>query len=171
MIARGGDDALMKTKPTFAVVTLLALCALSTLNAADGELPHYGAKLGDLDALIEKERGKTLFIKVEEGGGVSANINVQIHQFPGTLKEYMDLSRAQFDQFFEKGWKILSEKQDGEKEVSCEVVGTKQGKEYHSFSRAVKEGNKLYLITVTALREHWGRRVDEMRRHVKSLQK
>src|SRR5687767_14027725 len=101
MIATGGNAVLMKTKPKFAVITLLAVCALSALSAADGELPHFGAKLGDLDALIEKERGKTLFIKVDESGGVSGNINIQIHQFPGTMKEYMDLSRTQFEQFFE----------------------------------------------------------------------
>jgi hypothetical protein len=170
MIAIDGDAALMKTKTKFAVVTLLALCAFSALNAADGELPHYGSKLKDLDALIEKEPGKTLFIKVDAAGGVSANINVQIHQFPGTLKEYMDLSRAQFDQFFEKGWKILSEKQDGENEASCEVVGTRKGKEYHSFSRAVKEGPKLYLITATALQEQWGNVGEKMRRHVNAFQ-
>ena len=170
MIARDGDATLVKTKLKLAVITLLALCALSALSAADGELPHYGAKLKDLDALIEKEPGKTLFIKVDEGGGVSANINIQIHQFPGTLKEYMDLSRAQFDQFFEKGWKILSEKQDGEKEASCEVVGSRKGKEYHSFSRAVKEGPKLYLITATALQEQWGSVGEKMRRHVDAFQ-
>jgi len=159
----------MKTKIKIAVV-LLAVCALSELRAADSELPHYGAKLKDLDALIEKERGKTLFIKVDEGGGTSANINVQIHQFPGTLKEYMDLSRNQFDQFFEKGWKILSEKVDGEKEALCEVVGTRKGKEYHSYSRAVKDGTKLYLITATALHEQWATVGEKLRRHVDAFQ-
>jgi hypothetical protein len=155
----------MKTKTKIAVV-LLAICAISTGNAAEGDLPYFGSNLKDLDAVIDKAPGKTLFIKVDETGSASANINVQIHQFPGTLKEYMDLSRNQFEQFFEKGWKILSEKQDGEKEVSCEVVGTRKGKEYHSFSRAVKEGNKLYLITATALQEQWGSVGEKMRRHV-----
>jgi hypothetical protein len=154
----------MKTKTKIAVV-LLAICAFSTLNAAEGDLPHYGSNLKDLDALIEKAPGKTLFIKADESGKSSANINVQIHPFPGTLKEYMDLSRTQFDQFFEKGWKILSEKQD-EKEASCELVGTRKGKEYHSYSRAVKEGTKLYLITATALHEEWGTVGEKLRRHV-----
>lgn len=155
----------MKTKTKFEVVVLLAICAFSTLNAAEGDLPYYGSNLKDLDAVIEKAPGKTLFIKVDESGGFSANINVQIHQFPGTMKEYMDLSKGQFDQFFEKGWKILSEKQD-EKEASCEVVGTTKGKEYHSYSRAVQEGTKLYLITATALHEQWGSVGEKMRRHV-----
>ena len=154
----------MKTKTKMAVV-LLAICAVSTLNAAESDLPHYGSQLKDLDALIEKAPGKTLFIKVDETGGFSANINVQIHQFPGTIKEYMDRSKAQFEQFFEKGWKVLSEKQD-EKEASCEVVGTTKGKEYHSYSRAVKEGTKLYLITATALHEQWGTVGEKLRRHV-----
>ena len=160
----------MKTKAKLAVIILLAICPCFTLNAAEGDLPHYKSQLKDLDTLIEKAPGKTLFIKVDETGGFSANINVQIHQFPGTIKEYMDLSKAQFDQFFEKGWKVLSEKQD-EKEASCEVVGTTKGKEYHSYSRAVKEGTKLYLITATALHEQWGSVGEKMRRHVDAFQK
>jgi len=155
----------MKTNTKIAVV-LLAVCAFSTLNAAEGDLPYFGSPLKDLDALIEKAPGKTLFIKVDESGGASASINVQILQFPGTLKEYTDLSRNQFDQFFEKGWKILSEKLEGEKEALCEVVGTRKGKEYHSYSRAVKEGTKLYLITATALHEEWGSVGEKLRRHV-----
>jgi hypothetical protein len=154
----------MKTKTKIAIV-LIALNALSTLNAAEGDLPYYGSNLKDLDAVIEKAPGKTLFIKVDESRGFSANINVQIHQFPGTIKEYMDLSKKQFEQFFEKGWKVLSEKQD-DKEASCEVVGTTKGKEYHSYSRAVKEGTKLYLITATALHEQWGNVGERLRRHV-----
>jgi len=155
----------MKTKNQFGIVVLVAIGALSRLNAAESDLPYYGSNLNDLDAVIEKAPGKTLFIKVDESGGFSANINVQIHQFPGTIKEYMDLSKRQFDQFFEKGWKVLSEKQT-EKEASCEVVGTTKGKEFHSYSRAVKEGTKLYLITATALHEQWANVGEKLRRHV-----
>jgi hypothetical protein len=156
----------MKTKAKFAFATLLAICASSALTAAEGDLPHYGAQLKELDALIEKAPGKTLFIKVDETGRVSANINIQIQPFTGTMKEYMDGSQAQFEQMFEKGWKILSEKQDGEKEWSCELTGTAKGKDYHFYARAVREGGKVYLITATALQEHWGSFGEKMRRHV-----
>jgi hypothetical protein len=166
MIAADGNSTLMKTKGKFAVVTLLTICAFSALTAAEGDLPHYGAQLTGLDALIEKAPGKTLFIKVDETGGSSANINIQIQPFTGTMKEYMDASRAQFEQIFEKGWKIVSEKQDGEKEWSCELTGTAKGKDYHFYARAVREGSKVYLITATALQEEWGSVGEKMRRHV-----
>lgn len=160
----------MKTKAKFAVVTLLVIGAFSVLTAADGDLPHYGAQLKDLEALIEKAPGKTLFIKVDETGRGSANINIQIQPFAGTMKEYIDISRAQFEQMFEKGWKILSEKQDGEKEWSCELTGTAKGKEYHFYARAIREGSKVYLITATALQEEWGSVGEKMRRHVNAFQ-
>ena len=170
MIASGGNATLMKAKSTFAVVTLLAICAVSALTAAEGDLPHYGAKLTDLDALIEKAPGKTLFIKADETGRVSANINIQIQPFTGTIKEYMDVSRAQFEQMFEKGWKIVSEKQDGEKEWSCELTGTAKGKDYHFYARAIRDGSRVYLITATALQEEWGSFGEKMRRHVDAFQ-
>ena len=169
MIAADGDSTLMNTKAKFAVVTLLAICAFSALSAAESDLPHYGAQLKDLDALIEKEPGKTLFIKADETGKVSANINIQIQPFTGTMKEYMDVSRAQFEQMFEKGWKILSEKQDGEKEWSCELTGTAKGKAYHFYARAVRQGSKVYLITATALQEQWGSFGEKMRRYVNAF--
>lgn len=169
MIAPDGNAILMKTKLTFAIVTLLVICAFSPLTAAEGDLPHYGAKLKELDALIEKAPGKTLFIKADETGRVSANINIQIQPFTGTMKEYMDVSRAQFEQMFEKGWKIVSEKQDGEKEWSCELTGTAKGKAYHFYARAVREGSKVYLITATALQEEWGSVGEKMRQHVNAF--
>lgn len=160
----------MNTKTKFAVVTLLIVSALSTLAAADGDLPYYGWQLKDLDAIIEKAPGKSLFIKVDDTGQVPANINVQIQPFPGTMKDYIDLSRGQFDQVFEKGWKILSEKQNGDEEWSCEVVGSRKGKGYHFYSRAVKEGSKVYLIMATALQEQWGSVGEKLRRHVDAFQ-
>jgi hypothetical protein len=166
MIAADGNATLMKTRAKSAVLTLFAICAFSTLTAAEGDLPHYGAQLKDLDALIEKAPGKTLFIKADETGRASANINVQIQPFTGTVKEYVDVSKAQFEQMFEKGWKILSEKQDGEKQWSCELTGTAKGKDYHFYARAVREGSKVYLITATALQEEWGSFGEKMRRHV-----
>ena len=156
----------MKTKAKFAVTTLLAICAFSALTAAEGDLPHYGSQLKDLDALIEKAPGKTLFIKADETGRVSANINIQIQPFTGTMKEYMDVSRAQFEQMFEKGWKIVSEKQDGEKEWSCELTGTAKGREYHFYARAVRGESKVYLITATSLQAEWESVGEKMRRHV-----
>ncbi|MEN3368359.1 MAG: hypothetical protein V7609_502 [Verrucomicrobiota bacterium] len=170
MIAADRISALMKTKAKFAVVTLLATWAFSALAAAKGDLPHYGSQLQDLDALIEKAPGKTLFIKVDETGRVSANINIQIQPFTGTMKEYMDASRAQFEQLFEKGWNIVSEKQDGEKEWSCELTGTAKGKDYHFYARAVRQGSKVYLITATSLQEDWGSVGEKMRRHVDAFQ-
>ena len=166
MIAAGGNATLMKTKAKSAVVTLFAICAFSALTAAEGDLPHYGAQLKDLDALIDKEPGKTLFIKADETGRGSANINIQIQPFAGTMKDYTDTSKAQFEQIFEKGWKILSEKQDGEKQWSCELAGTLKGKEYHFYARAVREGSKVYLITATAPQDEWGSLGEKMRRHV-----
>lgn len=170
MIAANRSSALMNTKAKFAVVTLLVISGFSTLTAAEGDLPYYGWKLKDLDALIEKAPGQTLLIRVDETGKVSANINVQIQPFAGTMKEYMDVSRGQFDQLFEKGWKMFSEKQDGEKEWSCEVTGTAKGKEYHFYARAVKEGTRVYLITATALQEQWGSVGEKLRRHVDAFQ-
>ncbi|MCA1658324.1 MAG: hypothetical protein LC627_03385, partial [Verrucomicrobiaceae bacterium] len=114
--------------------------------------------------------GQTLFIKVDVTGGSPANINIQIQPFGGTMKEYMDVSRAQFEQLFEKGWKILSEKQDGEKEWSCELTGTAKGTEYHFYARAVREGSKVYLITATASHKQWGSVGEKLRRHVDAFQ-
>ena len=166
MIAADGNATHMKTKAKFAVTTLLAICAFSALTAAEGDLPYYGSQLKDLDAVIEKAPGKTLFIKVDETGKSSANINVQIQPFTGTMKEYMDVSRAQFEQMFDKGWKILSEKQDGEKAWSFELAGTAKGKEYHFYARAVREESKVYLITATSLQAEWESVGEKMHRHV-----
>lgn len=160
----------MKAKTQFAVATLFVLCAVTTLPAADGDLPYYGSQLKDLDAVIAKSRGKNIIIYLEESGGFRANINVLIQSpFPGTMKEYIELSRREFDQLFDKKWKMLSEKQEGEKEWFAELVGTRKGEEYHFYSRAVKEGDKVYQITATATQKQWGSVEEKLRRHVNAF--
>lgn len=169
MIAPPGNSSLMKTKATFAVVTLAVISAFSSLAAAEAELPYYGWRLKDLEPLIKKAPSQAVVIMVGEPVKFHANINIMIQPFPGTMKDYMDLSRGEFQKLFEKKWKVLWEKQNGENEWICESTGTKGGEAYQFYSRAVKDEARIFLITATALQTQWGSLGEKMRRQVDSF--
>lgn len=155
----------MKTKNQFSCIILALFCAV-TLNAVAAEYPYYGLRLADLDALVAKEPGNVLRVAFDESDGFTANINIQIQHFSGTMKEYMEISHKSFDQLFDKKWSTVSEDQKGEKGCLVEITGTLKGREYHFYARAVKQPEKVYLITATSLQSQWATVGDKMRRYV-----
>ena len=171
MIGPRGNSSLMKTKAKFAGVTLAVISAFSSLAAAEVNLPYYGWRLKQLEEIIKKSSDSAMQINVGEPVEFQANINVMIQPFPGTMKEYIDLSYRELDKLFEKKWKVLSEKQNGEEEWGCEYTGTKDGEVYQFYSRAVKDEARIFLITATALQKQWGRLGETMRRQVNSFKR
>jgi hypothetical protein len=159
----------MKTRNQFTRIILALFCAVLTLTAAAADYPYYGSQLADLDALIAKEPQNVLIVKFDESDGFTANINIQIKRFPGTMKEYIEISHKEYDQLFDKKWSTPSENQKGEKEYLVELMGTAKGREFHFYVRAVKHEEKVYLITATALQSQWATVGDKMRRYVDSF--
>ena len=78
-------------------------------------------------------------------------INVQIQPFYGSMAQYIELSISQFKQV---GLKTVSSGLEGEKAV-LEYKGLFQGRILHWYSRAVKKGGFVYLVTATDDQNSW----------------
>jgi hypothetical protein len=156
----------MKAKNQFNRILLTLFCAVFTLDAAAADYPYYGWRLADLDALVAKQPQNVLRVAFDESDGFTANINIQIQQFSGTMKEYIEVSHRGFDKLFDQKWSTVSEDQKGEKECLVEIAGAIKGREYHFYARAAKLEEKVYLITATALQSQWATVGDKMRRYV-----
>ena len=83
--------------------------------------------------------------------GFSANVNLQVQEFAGTLEEYKAASEQQFKQ---AGIIIVRSALAGGS-LSIEYKGTMQNLALHWFARALKKENRMYLITATALETRW----------------
>ena len=155
----------MNPKNQFTCILLALFCAVLTGEAAAADYLYYGWRLADLDAVIAKEPNKVLHVESDRSDGFTPNIVIQIQQFPGTMKEYIEVSNKGWDALFDKKWSMVSETQKGEKEGFMELVGTK-GREFHFYGRAVKQDQKVYIIMATALQSQWATVGDKMRRYV-----
>ena len=90
-----------------------------------------------------------MFLSVSEG--FASNVNVQVQQYPNSLKEYAKLSIKQFNQL---NFKVLQNKQT-ETNLVFEYSGIMQGNNFHWYAIALKKGNNVYLVTATSMESQW----------------
>jgi len=90
-----------------------------------------------------------MFLSASEG--FASNVNVQVQQYPNSLKEYAKISVQQFNQL---NFKVLQNKQT-ETSLVLEYSGIMQGNNMHWYAIAHKKGNNVYLVTATSTESQW----------------
>jgi photosystem II reaction center protein PsbP len=155
------------TTRAICVAAFLSLAICSQSRAATIELPLYGFQIDALDAAPDASSPTTAiqtFLPATEG--FAPNINVQIQPYTGTIKDYVALSKSQFE---EMKWKVIADQQPSDNEWNVEYTGTLQGHDLHFYARAVSTNGKVYLITATANESQWATVSDTLRKHVESF--
>ena len=135
--------------------------------AAPVELPQYGFKIEPLDAAAPSETTVTaLATFLPPSDGFAPNINVQIQPYAGTIKDYAELSKGQFDQF---KLRVLASEFKGDREWAAEYEGPLQGTLLHVYARAISKDGKIYLVTATATPAQWAVVGARLKKHVDSF--
>ena len=105
----------------------------------------------------------TMLLPAEHG--FSANVNVQIQMFDGTLTQYQNLSELQFKQM---NIEVLSAKIDNGV-LQYEYKGFYEQKSLHWYAKAMKSGPYVYLATATSLEVNWLQNRFELQQAVDSF--
>ena len=105
----------------------------------------------------------TLMLPAE--GGFSPNVNVQVQPYPGSIEDYIKLSKGQFQT---AGVTIVTEKHDA-KQVTLEYTGKLQGVSLHWYARGIVGKGKVVLATATAGESQWAAVGATLRQSVDSL--
>jgi hypothetical protein len=141
-------------KKVFFACSIIFLATLVGQGQETTQL-HFSAA-GFSIAPLEESPGnavqQVLMMFLPAANGFSANVNVQIQPYTGTIDNYRVLSMQQFST---AGFKVLEQKILGKSEVKFEYAGETQGFKLHWYARAKKSGNKVYLVTATASDEQW----------------
>jgi hypothetical protein len=148
-------------------VAFLSCAAALEIRAATIELPLYGFQIDALDAKPEAAPTTALQLCLPATEGFAPNINVQVQPYTGTIKDYVTLSKQQFEGM---KWKVVSEKQVGDNEWSVEYTGSLGDKDLHFYARAISKDGKVYLATATAKQSQWATVGDTLLQHVQSFQ-
>ena len=142
--------------------------AIVSSRAASIDLPKYGFTMDVLDAVAPPDspaQAVVSFLPAQDG--FAPNVNVVIQPFPGTIKDYVSLSKAQFE---EMKWSIISERTASDTEWIAEYSGSMQQTSLHWYARAILKSGKVYLVTATASESAWKTVADSLRKSVDSFQ-
>ncbi len=138
----------MKNK---SLLTLLLFILSTNIYAGTLVFDEAGFSIKALDAPPEVAGGQPLQMLLPPNNGFSANVNIQIQPYNGTLTQYKSISDSQFKQY---GFKPIISKVSKDS-VIFEYTGTMAGKKLHWYSRAYKRGNFVYLVTATEQESNW----------------
>jgi len=105
-----------------------------------------------------------MFLPVSDG--FTANVNVLIQPYIGTIEEYVALT---LDQFKNAGIKVLQQKTTAKSVAIFEYSGEMQGQAVHWYARAEKSGARVYLVTATAARAQWNKEAARLKACVDSF--
>jgi hypothetical protein len=113
---------------------------------ADG----FNVKRSDFGSVAGQSPTVVLFLTPSQG--FAPNVNVLIQNFPSSIDEYVSVTKKEFDA---AGIKVVDERLVSANEWTVEYTGTLSGRSLHWYARALKNGDKVYLTTATAMPEQW----------------
>ncbi|MFB3880823.1 MAG: hypothetical protein ACE149_06140 [Armatimonadota bacterium] len=143
---------------------LICLCALACTGGTSSKQPtlEMGAySIARLDGC------QSLGMALAMTDAFAPNVSVQTQPYPGTIEDYIALSKEQFSQV---GIKLIREAKRGKSGWIVEYRGAMEGRSLHWYARAELRGKKVYLATATALETQWSSASRKLKPCVDSLQ-
>ena len=138
---------------------LIAMFPAAVCTADEGVLRLEGFTIDSTGLQVKSKEPQTTaygtlaaFLYLPPTQGFAPNVNVLIQDVPNPIQEYADLSKQQFKS---ANLTVLNDHLVGDGEWACEYSGNMQGKDLHFYARALKKGDKVYLVTATAALDQW----------------
>lgn len=157
----------MKTMYCSILLAIISTSAVLPSKAASVDLAEYGFKMDLLDAAAPSNtQTQAIMSFLPSKEGFSPNVSVIIQPYSGTIKDYISLSKSQFEQM---KWSIISEKVVSDSEWICEYSGSMQQTSLHWYVRAILESGKVYLVTATSSESSWKEVAPTLKRSVDSF--
>jgi hypothetical protein len=150
------------------IVVLLLVCSSVWVYAAQSDhvtFDQAGFSIDILDAPKSSTGSKPLIMTLPARNGFSANVNILIQPYPGSLQDYKELSQTQFKQL---GLRVI-DSDESKNTLTWEYAGKMSGREFHFVAKVIKEGNLFYLATGTDLEINWPITSAQLKRVVKSF--
>ena len=98
--------------------------------------------------------------------GFAANVNVQLQPFTRSIEEYKEIT---LNQFKAGNMKVIGAKVAGNSELALEYSGQYQTQALHWYARALKSGERIYLVTATGREQQWAEQGPQLKRCVDSF--
>lgn len=111
-----------------------------------------GFSIAPLEAPKGQLTQQVLMMFLPTAGDFTPNVNVQVQPYDGSLEDYIKLSLKQFES---AKLRMVQQGRTRDSGVLFEYQGEIQNRRVHWYAKAQKSQGKVYLVTATALEEHW----------------
>ena len=111
-----------------------------------------GFSIAPLEAPKGQLTQQVLMMFLPTTGDFTPNVNVQIQPYDGSLDDYIKLSVKQFES---ANLKMVQQGRTKDSGAVFEYLGEIQNRRLHWYAKAQKSQGRVYLVTATALEEHW----------------
>jgi hypothetical protein len=149
---------------------IMLLAVTLSLGAAEStnrlRFPVAGFSIAPLEAPPGHVTQQALMMWLPLNEVFTANVNVQIQPYSGTIEEYTALTLKQFK---EHSAKLIEQRGVGTSAVVLEYSGELQGQSLHWYARAEKSGGHVYLATATTTEQQWPKQATQLKACVESL--
>ena len=150
----------MERKLILLAVLFLAPCAFAL------DFPLSGFKIDPLEVAKGEVPVSPLVMCLPATEGFAPNVNVTIQPFPGTMGDYITVSKQEFEQV---KWTLIAESRDGDKVWKVEYADPSPNNPLHFYAKAVSNGKYVYLVTGTARESQWATAGPQIKKCVDSL--
>lgn len=110
----------------------------------------YGFEMEPLEVETEKTM-TTVQMFLEPYGGFAASVSVQVQIYGGNMSGYLAQAKVDIEK---QGWTLVSIDKKGDW-PAMEYYGKSGNRNLHWYTRALKKGPRLYIVTATALESRW----------------
>jgi hypothetical protein len=151
------------------LVTLAAMTCLyfSSANAGPLVFPESGFSINSLESQQNVQGSTPLQMLLPPTNGFSANVNVQLQPYAGSIAEYKTVTEQQFSAI---GLTLVSiEEGKNSESLSIEYKGLLQGQSLHWCAKAFKKGNIMYVVTATDTEASWEKHKEQLIANVQSF--
>ncbi len=143
----------MKTLPLRLLPALVLMA--SPLRAEVTNRLHFatsGFSIAPLEAPKGQLTQQVLMMFLPTAGDFTPNVNVQVQPYDGSLEDYIKLSLKQFES---ANLRVILQGRTKDSGAVFEYQGEIQNRRLHWYAKAQKSQGRVYLVTATALEEHW----------------
>ena len=149
---------------TVSALGLLLLAGANTSPALHFPLHHFS--IDPLETPTAGTNSVLLIMNLTPSDGFAPNVNVMTQNYPGTLDDYIALSKQQTAT---ADWNWLKGDKIDDTTAIIEYTGKKAALSLHFYAKVSRKGQEFILTTATATEKQWATSSPQLRACVESF--
>ena len=133
-------------------ILLIALSCFAQNKTPRLDFPLNGFSITPLEGTADSVAYQVLTLYLPPADGFAPNVSVQVQPHDGTMQEYLEISREQFQAM---KWSLLADSTLSPTVVTFEYTGSVREVALHFYAKAESRDGKVYLTTGASTESQW----------------